>query len=121
MTSGLSIETPHSVVGSRRRSQTNFLPAAMRVVWVLIIFSALLTAGFTFYPEWLRLNEMKLGLAKQKSQLEELQKLSQQRTQEVHLLQTDREYLENIARDRLDMMKEGETIFRLSGNTHPHG
>lgn len=118
MTSGLSIQTPHSAVGRHRRSQSYFLPAAMRVVWVLIVFSALLTAGFTFYPEWLRLNEMKLHLAKQKAQLEELQKLSQQRTQEVHFLQTDRDYLEIIARDRLDMMKEGETIFRLSPNPH---
>jgi cell division protein FtsB len=29
------------------------------------------------------------------------------------LLKTDVSYLETIARDRLDLMKEGETIFRL--------
>jgi cell division protein FtsB len=29
------------------------------------------------------------------------------------LLKTDVGYLETIARDRLDLMKEGETIFRL--------
>ena len=87
---------------ARRRSQSDFLPAAMRVVWILIISCALLTAGFTFYPEWIHLSEMKSQLAKQKTQLEELQKL------------------ETIARDRLDLMKAGETIFRLNGNTHPH-
>ena len=119
MTSGFSTQISHTTV-ARRRSQSDFLPAAMRVVWVLIIASALLTAGFTFYPEWLRLSEMKSHLAKQKAQLEDLQKLAQNREQEVRLLQSDREYLETIARDRLDMMKEGETIFRLSGNTHPH-
>ena len=119
MSSGFSTQTSHSTV-VRRRSQSDFLPAAMRTVWVLIIGSALLTAGFTFYPEWLRLNEMKNHLAKQKAQLEDLQKLAQERELEVHLLQTDREYLETIARDRLDMMKEGETIFRLSAATHPH-
>lgn len=120
MASGIGTQTPHAGV-SRRRSQSDFLPAAMRIVWVLIIASALLTAGFTFYPEWIRLNEMKLHLAKQKAELDGLQKLSHAREQEVHFLQTDREYLEMIARDRLDMMKEGETIFRLSGNTRPHG
>jgi len=31
----------------------------------------------------------------------------------VTLLKTDVTYLETIARDRLDLMKEGETIFRL--------
>lgn len=92
----------------------------MRLVWVLIIASALMTAGFTFYPEWVRLSEMKAHLAKQKAHLEELQKLAKERDEEVHLLQTDRDYLETIARDRLDMMKEGETIFRLSSATHSH-
>jgi cell division protein FtsB len=29
------------------------------------------------------------------------------------MLKTDATYLETIARDRLDLMKEGETIFRL--------
>ena len=31
----------------------------------------------------------------------------------MNLLKTDPTYLETIARDRLDLMKEGETIFRL--------
>ncbi len=92
----------------------------MRLMWVLIILAALLTAGFTFYPEWLRLKEMKLHLAKQKTELEDLQKLAIKREQEVRLLQNDREYLEIIARDRLDMMKAGETIFRLNAVTHTH-
>ena len=117
MVSGLSTQTHHPAM-VRRRSQPDLLPAAMRIVCVLIIASALMTAGFTFYPEWTRLSEMKVSLAKQNAQLEELQKLVKEREQEVHLLQTDRDYLETIARDRLDMMKEGETIFRLSGTTH---
>jgi cell division protein FtsB len=86
----------------------------MRVVSVLIVFCSLLTAGFTFYPEWVRLHDMKRDLAKEKTRLEELNKQSKDREQEVRLLQNDPEYLEMIARDRLDLMKEGETIFRLS-------
>jgi len=31
----------------------------------------------------------------------------------VNLLKTDPTYLETLARDRLDLMKEGETIFRV--------
>ncbi len=34
-------------------------------------------------------------------------------TREISWLKTDPTYLETIARDRLDLMKEGETIFRL--------
>jgi cell division protein FtsB len=48
-------------------------------------------------------------------------------TREINLLKTDSTYLETVARDRLDLMKEGETIFRLEspraakpkpGNSH---
>ena len=46
-----------------------------------------------------QVNEQKIVLAKQ--------------TREVNLLTSDPVYLETIARDRLDLMKEGETIFRL--------
>ncbi len=99
---------------SRRRAQSEFLPTAMRVVSVLIVFCSLLTAGFTFYPEWVRLHDMKRDLAKEKTRLEELNKQAKDREQEVRLLLNDPEYLEMIARDRLDLMKEGETIFRLS-------
>jgi len=34
-------------------------------------------------------------------------------TREISWLKTDPNYLETVARDRLDLMKEGETIFRL--------
>jgi cell division protein FtsB len=39
-------------------------------------------------------------------------------TREVNWLKTDPTYLETIARDRLDLMKEGETVFRLEP-AHP--
>ncbi len=41
------------------------------------------------------------------------QNLRKHREREVYLLENDKEYIETIARDKLDMMKEGETIFRL--------
>ena len=105
----------------RRRTQSELLPTAKRVVIVMIIFCTLLTTGFTFYPEWVRLSDMKHDLAKEKAHLEECQKLAKERELEVELLQNDPKYLETIARDRLDLMKEGETIFRLSSTPrHSH-
>jgi cell division protein FtsB len=38
---------------------------------------------------------------------------SPSRPKKVTLLKTDPTYLETIARDSLELMKEGETIFRL--------
>jgi Septum formation initiator len=42
-----------------------------------------------------------------------VQNLLAHQTREINLLKTDATYLETVARDRLDLMKEGETIFRL--------
>jgi len=100
---------------ARRHRQSEFLRNAVRVMWSLIAAVVLLLAGFTFYPEWTRLSDMKKDLASEKAKLEELKKTTEGRELEVQLLQNDPHYLEMIARERLDMMKEGETIFRLSG------
>ena len=43
----------------------------------------------------------------------EQQNLLAHQTREINLLKTDTTYLETVARDRLDLMKDGETIFRL--------
>jgi cell division protein FtsB len=45
--------------------------------------------------------------------LTEEKNLLARQTREVTLLKADPTYLETIARDKLDVMKEGETIFRL--------
>ncbi|HEY2125004.1 MAG TPA: septum formation initiator family protein, partial [Chthoniobacterales bacterium] len=50
------------------------------------------------------------------AQVGEQKGLLSRQTREIDLLKTDPTYLETIARDRLDLMKEGETIFRLEGN-----
>jgi cell division protein FtsB len=102
----------------RRQRGGDFLAAATRVVLVLIGAAIVLTLAFTFYPEWSRLAAMKGDLRKKESALAELKKRTATHEQEVRLLQTDPQYLEIIAREKLDLMKDGETIFRL-GNTQP--
>ncbi len=110
---------PRSASATRRRRQSELLPAATRVVVILIALCTLLTMAFAFYPEIVRLSDMRNDLEKQKARLADLRKSAAEREEEVHLLQNDPAYLEIIARDRLDLMKNGETIFRL-GSSHPH-
>src|SRR5262245_57438035 len=52
-------------------------------------------------------------VASLQQQVNEQQNLPAHQTREINLLKTDTTYLETVARDRLDLMKEGETIFRL--------
>ena len=105
---------------ARRRPGGDFLPVATRVMWALIAVAGLLTLGFTFYPEWTRLCDMRRDLAAQKEKLAELKRKCADQEEQVKLLQNDPQYLEIIARDKLDLMKQGETIFRLSSATPSH-
>lgn len=98
---------------TRRGSRSELLPVLMRVLWVLIVVCGLTTVGFTFYPEWTRLASMRSELAADKERLTAARKACQEQEQEINLLQNDREYLEMIARDKLDLMRDGETIFRF--------
>jgi cell division protein FtsB len=86
------------------------------VVWGLIGAAIIITLALNFYPAWTRLTGMRSDLAKQKERLAALKKETQDHEREVGLLQSDPQYLEIIARDKLDLMKDGEKIFRFPTN-----
>jgi cell division protein FtsB len=98
---------------ARRRSDASFWNALNRVLLTLIIGGGLAGIAFWFYPEVTRRDQMAQNLLEHREELVELQSLRKQREREVYLLENDKEYIETIARDKLDTMKECETIFRL--------
>ena len=97
----------------RRRRDPAFWNALNRVLFVLVVIGGAAGIALWFYPEISRRNDMAAKLEKQKQELAAHQLLRKQREREVYLLENDKEYIETIARDKLDLMKEGETIFRL--------
>lgn len=99
---------------SQREKKTTLLPLANRFLILLIICGVLALILMTFYPEWKKLSRMRQTLQKDRNELAKLQKETNHRERELYLLQHDKEYLELIARDRLDLMKPNETIFRFS-------
>ncbi len=85
-----------------------------RFVLTLIVLAALIPIGYSFLPEVNKRKEQDLRIEELKAAVES-QRLNLLRHQrEENLLKHDREYVSLIARDRLDLMKEGETIFRLT-------
>ena len=64
-------------------------------------------------PQYKKLNQSHAEIDNLQAQVNEQKMLLARQTREVNLLKTDATYLETIARDRLDLMKEGEVIFRL--------
>ncbi len=66
-----------------------------------------------FVPPYKKLNASRAAIDNLQAQVNEQKTLLARQNREVNLLKTDPTYLETIARDRLDLMKEGEVIFRL--------
>ena len=98
--------------GGRRKDST-FLKALNRVLMFLTFVGAICIVALWFYPELKRRDAMVKNLEEKQAILAAEEARNRLQTREVYLLENDREYIETVARDRLDMMKEGETIFRL--------
>lgn len=103
----------------RRRKDPAFWHALNRVLFVLVVIGGIAGVVLWFYPEIARRNEMANNLEVQKQELAAHQLTRKQREREVYLLENDKEYIETIARDKLDVMKDGETIFRLEAPKAP--
>jgi cell division protein FtsB len=99
-----------------RRKDSRFLKALNRVLMFLTFVGAICIIALWFYPELKRRDAMVKNLEEKQTMLAMEEARNRQQTREVYLLENDREYIETIARDRLDMMKEGETIFRLDSS-----
>jgi cell division protein FtsB len=100
-------------VRRRRRNEPDFWHRINKVLTAFVVLGVLLGIGVMFYPVWQKQNEMRsrvVSLTAEKT--EKTTQLAAAR-RELDLLKNDPEYLETIARDRLNMMKPGETIFRV--------
>ena len=80
---------------------------------VLLVIAVWLAIVSLFVPPYKRLTQSRAEIDNLQAQVSEQKGLLARQTREINLLKTDATYLETIARDRLDLMKQGETIFRL--------
>jgi cell division protein FtsB len=97
----------------RARRETTIWHRLNRVLKVLLFFAFWLVAISLFVPPYKKLNQSRAEIDNLQAQVNEQKLLLTRQTREINLLKTDPTYLETIARDRLDLMKEGETIFRI--------
>jgi cell division protein DivIC len=84
-----------------------------RLLRILLCIAIWLVIVSLFVPPYKKLAQGHSDIDRLQNQRDEQKALLARQTREVALLKTDPTYLETIARDRLDMMKDGETIFRL--------
>lgn len=90
-----------------------FWKALNRFLIVLIAIFLVAIIVLSFSPQLVRRKSMTDALNEKKADLAALQLLQKKREREVFLLENDTFYIETLARDKLGLMKDGETIFRL--------
>ncbi len=97
----------------RARREATIWQRLNRVLKVLLFLAFWLVVVSLFVPPYKKLNASRAEIDNLQAQVNEQKTSLSRQTREVNLLKTDATYLETIARDRLDLMKEGEVIFRL--------
>ncbi len=97
----------------RARREATIWQQMNQVLRVLLFLALWLLLISFFLPPYKQLQRDRAAYDQLHSQVSEQKALLARLTRQVALLKNDPTYLETIARDRLEMMKEGETIFRL--------
>ena len=102
----------HGYADFRARREATVWQRLNRILLVLLIIAIWLVIVSLFVPPYKKLMQSRTVIDNLQQQVNDQHTLLARQTREVSLLKTDVSYLETIARDRLDLMKEGETIFQ---------
>jgi cell division protein FtsB len=97
----------------RARREATIWQQMNQVLRVLLLIAVWLLLISFFLPPYKKLQRDRAEYDQLNNQLTEQKALLSRLTRQVTLLKNDPAYLETLARDNLEMMKEGETIFRL--------
>lgn len=112
------MRTAHARAQLRKRRETDFWRAVNTCLTFLVVLGAVIATVLWFLPELRKIDEMKATLAGlQKELAGEQLALAKQQRQEAWLNENP-EYVELVARDLLDKVKDGETIIRLDEGSH---
>jgi cell division protein FtsB len=97
----------------RARREATVWQRLNTILRFFLVIATVLVIVSLFLPPYKKLTQSRSEIENLQTQVNEQKTLLARQTREVNLLKTDPTYLETLARDRLDLMKDGETVFRL--------
>ena len=109
----------HLVGDFRSRPSEGVWHSLNKFVLTLIVVATAVPIGYSFLPEVSRRKEQIAQIEGLKGQVEERRMELARNTLEETLLKNDPEYQAVVARDKLNLMKEGEVIYRIEPKTDP--
>jgi cell division protein FtsB len=97
----------------RQRRQEGIWHSLNRLMLTLIVFAVIILVVCAFLPLLKKQRELSSRVADLKAEIDKKKVVLNRASREESLLRNDPAYVEMVARDKLDLMKEGETVFRL--------
>lgn len=97
----------------RERREATIWQQMNRFLFLLLFLAGWCLMISMFVPPWRQLQRERASYDQLNAQVTEQKTELARLTKQITLLKSDRTYLETIARDTLELMKEGETIFRF--------
>jgi cell division protein FtsB len=97
----------------RHERRVRLLTAVNRIIAFLIVVGIVAAAVAYILPELRRQREAQAQVESLRRQVEARRIEVARQTRQVSWLQNNPEYLGIYARDKFDLMKEGETVFRM--------
>lgn len=84
-----------------------------RCVLALIVLAVSIPVAYSFLPEVIKRKQQDSRLEQLRSEVEKARMILARHQREETLLKHDPQYIETLARDLFDVMKPGETIYRI--------
>jgi len=97
----------------RERDGTSVWAVLTRLVQMLLLLAVVTAIFLWFFPVWQELQERQREKAAIEQRIEEETMLTDAHRDEIHYLKTSPEYVERQARERLNLGRPGEVIFRF--------
>jgi cell division protein FtsB len=112
-TENTMLDEEQELLLDRHERRVRVLTAFNRIIAFLIVVGIIAAAVAYILPELRRQREAQAQVDALRRQVEARRIEVARQTRQVSWLQNNPEYLGIYARDKFDLMKEGETIFRL--------
>ena len=99
--------------GKHLRARTTGIRIVNRAAFTIFLVTGCVAMAVLSVPQMRKLRSLNEELARANAQEAHVRSQKEQKTRELAALRNDPAYLELVARDRLDLYRSGERIYRI--------